>query len=139
MHSLEIHTRNRSELRAVTSQLAALVAAQGWRSGALLVYCPHTTAGLTVNENADPDVVRDFLVGLEAAFPDHPSFRHREGHSPAHLKSSCVGVSETVIVRNGRPFLGTWKGIYLCEFDGPRSLRFQVRVLKLAKAFEEFS
>jgi secondary thiamine-phosphate synthase enzyme len=95
-----------------------------------LVYCPHTTAGLTINENADPDVVRDLLLGLAEAFPDRPGFRHAEGNSAAHLKAGCLGSSVTLIVENGAPLLGTWQGVYFCEFDGPRERRFHLKIIR---------
>ncbi|MDR2481510.1 MAG: secondary thiamine-phosphate synthase enzyme YjbQ [Spirochaetaceae bacterium] len=93
-----------------------------------LVFCPHTTAGITINENADSDVVHDMLLGLAAAFPVRNEFRHAEGNSHAHLKASCVGSSARVIVRNGGLLLGTWQGIFFCEFDGPRSRKYFVQI-----------
>lgn len=105
------------------------VAESGVENGVCVVFCPHTTAGITINENADPDVVRDMLLGLDKAFPDRAEFLHAEGNSAAHLKASCVGSSATVIVENGRPLLGTWQGIYFCEFDGPRRRTVYVKIL----------
>lgn len=99
------------------------------QNGICVVYCPHTTAGITINENADPDVVRDMLIGLDKAFPDRTEFRHAEGNSTAHLKASCVGSSQTVIIDNEKLVLGTWQGIYFCEFDGPRNRQFYVKVM----------
>lgn len=116
----------------ITGKVAAAIAASGVDEGLCLVFCPHTTAAITINENADPDVVDDLLLGLDAAFPDRADFRHGEGNSAAHLKSSCVGAGETVIIRDGRPLLGTWQGIYFCEFDGPRARRFFVKVIREA-------
>lgn len=113
----------------ITHDVAAAVAASGVKDGLCLVFCPHTTAAITINENADPDVVHDLLIGLDAAFPDRRDFRHSEGNSAAHLKSSCVGAGETIIVRDGRPLLGTWQGVYFCEFDGPRSRKYYVKVI----------
>ncbi len=113
----------------ITDQVAAAIRDSGVKDGVCIVFCPHTTAAITINENADSDVVHDFLIGLDAAFPDRSSFRHAEGNSSAHLKSSCVGVSETILVKNGKPVLGTWQGVYFCEFDGPRSRRFYVKVV----------
>ncbi len=120
----------REGLIDVTGRVAAIVAESGITDGLCVVYCPHTTAGLTINENADPDVVRDLLLGLDRAFPDRGDFRHAEGNSAAHLKASCVGSSVTVIVSGGRLALGTWQGIWFCEFDGPRSRRCSVKILK---------
>ncbi len=120
MVTLDIRTEQRSELRPVTSQLASLVRGQGWQSGALLVYCPHTTAGLTVNENADPDVARDMESFMGRLVPQSASFRHAEGNSDAHIKTSLFGPSLMLIVEDGRIQLGTWQGVYFCEWDGPR-------------------
>jgi len=124
----EINTP-REGLVDVTDMAARAVRSSGVAEGLCLVYCPHTTAGITINENADPDVARDFLIGLGKAFPDRAEFRHAEGNSSAHLKASAVGSSATVIVSGGLLVLGTWQGIYLCEFDGPRRRRLFVKVL----------
>ena len=102
----------------------------GVSDGIAVVYCPHTTAGITINENADPDVVTDLLYALDKTFPDRPQFRHAEGNSAAHLKSGCIGASETVIIEDNRLMLGTWQGIYFAEFDGPRTRRFFVKIIK---------
>ena len=112
----------------ITSQVREAVKKSGVTEGLALVYCPHTTAAITINENADPDVVQDLLFALDATFPDRPQFRHREGNSAAHLKSSCIGCSVTVPVSQGSLSLGIWQGIYFCEFDGPRSRHFYVSV-----------
>lgn len=116
----------------ITAQVSAAVAKfceeTGRTEASCLVFCPHTTAAVTVNENADPDVQHDLLIALEKAFPDRPEFLHGEGNSAAHAKSSCVGVSEQLIVKGGSLLLGTWQGIYFCEFDGPRRRRFFVQV-----------
>jgi secondary thiamine-phosphate synthase enzyme len=113
----------------ITLQVREAIAKCGVTDGIAVVYCPHTTAGITINENADPDVVRDLLLGLEKAFPNRAEFRHSEGNSAAHLKASAVGSSATVIVENGKLVLGTWQGIYFAEFDPPRSRKFIVTVL----------
>ena len=120
---------DKENLYNITVKVAEAVKASGVAEGFTVVYCPHTTAGITINENADSDVVADLLLGLEKAFPDRLEFRHGEGNSAAHLKSSCVGVSETVIITNGRLLLGTWQGIYFCEFDGPRTRKFYVKIV----------
>ena len=98
------------------------------RMDIITVHCPHTTAGITINENADPDVVRDLIFALEQTYPDRPEFRHAEGNSAAHLKASVVGSGVTLILRDGKPLLGTWQGVYFCEFDGPRTRRFYVSI-----------
>lgn len=113
----------------ITGMVRKSLEKSGVREGICVVYCPHTTAGITINENADPDVVRDFLFGLSKALPDRPEFRHAEGNSAAHLKASCVGSSATVIVKDGQLVLGVWQGIYFCEFDGPRTRQFYVKVI----------
>jgi len=113
----------------ITAQVRDAITRSGVERGIALVYCPHTTAAITINENADPDVVHDFLLGMRDAFPDRRAFRHGEGNSDAHLKSSAVGTSETIIIEDGRPVLGTWQGIYFCEFDPPRSRKFFVKVV----------
>lgn len=97
-------------------------------NGNVIVFCPHTTAAITINENADPDVQHDWLLGLNKAYPDDSRYIHAEGNSPAHMKSSVVGCSETVIVNQGDLLLGMWQGIYFCEFDGPRNRTFYVQV-----------
>jgi len=112
----------------ITRQVREAIEKSGVISGIAVVFSPHTTAGITINENADPDVVHDLLLGLKKAFPDDANFRHSEGNSSAHLKTSCIGESVTIIVENGKPLLGTWQGIYFCEFDPPRSRRFFVKI-----------
>ena len=112
----------------ITPQVRGALIKSGITSGHAIVFCPHTTAGITINENADPDVVRDMLLALHKAYPDHPQFRHAEGNSTAHLKSSAIGSSVTVIIENGELLLGTWQGIYFCEFDPPRNRKFYVKV-----------
>jgi len=112
----------------VTGNVRDLVRESGVQNGLCVVYCPHTTAGITINENADPDVVRDLNFALEKTYPDRAEFRHSEGNSAAHLKASVIGNSATVIIRDGRLLLGTWQGIYFCEFDGPRNRHVLVGV-----------
>src|SRR5262249_39126890 len=112
-----------------TDQVREAVAASGLKTGLCVVYCPHTTAAITVNENADPDVVHDMLLYLNKAVPkDQPGFRHGEGNSDSHIKASLVGPSVTLIVDPGDVVLGRWQGVYFCEFDGPRTRTVMVRV-----------
>lgn len=101
----------------------------GVTSGICIIHCPHTTAGITINENADPDVLHDLAIGMNEAFPDRREFRHGEGNSSAHLKSSSVGPSLTVIIDSGKPILGIWQGIYFCEFDGPRTRKYYIKIV----------
>jgi len=124
-----VHSRNHAELLDITGDVRKIVAQSGVEEGTCVVYVPHTTAGVTVNENADPTVVADLLHALERAVPwRDAAYRHGEGNSAAHVKSSLVGCSQTIIVRHGRLALGTWQGIYFCEFDGPRVRQVMVRV-----------
>lgn len=126
----EFHLKTaREQFYNITKDVKTAVQKSGVRDGLCVVFCPHTTAGITINENADPDVVQDLLLGLDQAFPDRAAFRHAEGNSAAHLKASCIGSSAHVLVENGAPLLGTWQGIYFCEFDGPRTRTFYVKVL----------
>ena len=119
----------REDFYNITPQVSEAVTKSGVTSGIAVIFCPHTTAGITINENADPDVVHDLLIGLNKAFPDRAEFRHGEGNSSAHLKASAMGSSATIIIENGKLLLGTWQGIYLCEFDPPRNRKFYVRVV----------
>ena len=116
----------RTDFYDITPKVLESIAKSGVSNGRAIVYCPHTTAGITINENADPDVARDMLLGLDKAFPDRAEFRHAEGNSAAHIKASVIGSSVTIIIHNGKPVLGTWQGVYFCEFDPPRERKFFV-------------
>lgn len=101
------------------------------KNGIIVVYTPHTTAGITINENADPDVVRDMINGFERAFPTyHSDYRHFEGNSHAHMKSTIFGPSQSLIIEDGRIILGVWQSVYLCEFDGPRNRTYYVKIIE---------
>jgi secondary thiamine-phosphate synthase enzyme len=128
IRELEVQTRSHSELRDVTAEVQKVVSDSGVSDGLCHIFVPHTTAGLTLNENWDPDVRGDLVRALEAMVPN-VSFRHGEGNSPAHLLSSLLGASQTLFVRGGKLVLGSWQGIYLAEFDGPRRRRVLVKVL----------
>ncbi|MGI5874025.1 MAG: secondary thiamine-phosphate synthase enzyme YjbQ [Bacillota bacterium] len=126
---LEIETTEHTQMVEITEQVRRAVAKSGVRDGVCLVFVPHTTAAVTINENADPDVVRDITMELGKIVPWEDGYRHREGNAAAHLKCSLVGASETVIIENGAPLLGTWQGIWFCEFDGPRRRKALVKVI----------
>ncbi|HHX38003.1 MAG TPA: YjbQ family protein [Clostridiaceae bacterium] len=113
----------------ITDEVASVVQESGIREGICVVFCPHTTGAITINENADPDVKRDLIHGLNEVYPKLRAYRHMEGNSDAHLKSSCVGASEVLIVNDGKLMLGIWQGIYFMEFDGPRKRKFYVKVI----------
>ena len=119
----------REDFYNITAQVREAITKSAVKDGIAVVYCPHTTAGITINENADPDVVHDLLIGLGNASPNCLKYRHGEGNSPAHLKASMIGSSATVIIDSGRPVLGTWQGIFFCEFDPPRVRRYFVKVV----------
>ena len=120
--TIRVRTRARNQMVDITAQVASFVAETGIKDGSVTVYCPHTTAGITINENADPDVPHDILLSLEELLPQNrPGYRHCEGNSDAHVKSSLIGCSERVLIKDGRLTLGTWQAIFFCEFDGPRN------------------
>lgn len=113
----------------ITDDIREAVRKSGTKEGLCTVCCMHTSAGVTVNENADPGVLYDLTAGFNRAFPDGREFRHMDGNSAAHLKASCVGASAAVIVHEGKPLLGKFQGVYLCEFEGPRTRRYYVKVV----------
>ena len=126
----EIRTTEREQFVDITSRVDEALSGSGITDGAAVIYCPHTTAGLTINENADPDVVSDMLDVLGRLVPCDAGYRHCEGNADSHVKASMMGSSVTVPVRDGRLGLGTWQGVYFCEFDGPRKRRVHVQVLR---------
>ena len=127
--SFSLKTSRRCEMIDITSRVGQIVRDSGIRNGTVTVFCPHTTAGITINENADPDVVHDILLTLEELIPKHRAgYRHNEGNSDAHVKSSLVGASEQVMISAGQLVLGTWQAIYFCEFDEPRTRNTIVQV-----------
>ncbi|MCX6906505.1 MAG: secondary thiamine-phosphate synthase enzyme YjbQ [Verrucomicrobia bacterium] len=128
-HKLPVTTREHTQLVDVTGLVQREVGAAGLREGVVTLFVPHTTAGITIQENADPDVVRDLIVALERAVPwESRDYRHGEGNTAAHVKASLMGSSAQVFVRDGDLALGTWQAIYFCEFDGPRSRELWLRV-----------
>lgn len=134
MNNLFKHSLNITKAQtmvAITNIIEEDIKISGVKHGIAVVYCPHTTAGITINENADPDVVRDLIYGFEKVFPtEDVNYRHFEGNSHAHMKSSTVGASQTLIIDKGKLILGTWQDVYFCEFDGPRSRTFYVKIME---------
>ncbi len=131
MKQWTIQTTRRDEFVDITLLVQSFVTESGVQEGIVVVYCPHTTAGMTINENADPDVKRDMIRRFDELYPWHHSLdRHSEGNTAAHMKASTVGSSAYVIVTKGQLLLGTWQGIYFCEFDGPRTRTFYVKVIE---------
>jgi len=128
METFEIKTAGRSEFVEITDRVQAAVEKAGVRSGCAVVYVPHTTAGLTINEHADPDVISDIQTALDRLVPWDGSYRHSEGNAAAHIKSAMLGHSVTIPIENGRLVLGTWQGIFFAEFDGPRRRKVIVQV-----------
>ena len=124
-----ISTKSRNQMIDITSQVGSIVGKSGVTNGDVIVYCPHTTAAITINENADPSVPHDLLLTLEQLIPQRRSgYRHSEGNSDSHCKSSLIGCSEQILLKGGSLQLGTWQGIFFCEFDGPRSRKVIVQV-----------
>jgi secondary thiamine-phosphate synthase enzyme len=124
-----ISSKNRNQMIDITEEVQSLLTKSGISEGIVTVYCPHTTAAITINENADPSVTHDILLTLSELIPQQrPAYRHSEGNSDAHCKSSFVGCSEQILIKGGKLNLGTWQGIFFCEFDGPRSRTFIVQV-----------
>jgi secondary thiamine-phosphate synthase enzyme len=126
MKQFAVRTNARAEMIDITDRIRILLKESGIKSGVCHVFVPHTTAAVTINENADPDVPRDILTELEKIIPFNGHYRHVEGNSAAHIKASIVGASETVFIENGELVLGTWQSIFFCEFDGPRSRKVMV-------------
>jgi len=130
MVRLPIKTNSQTEMIDVTAQVQEQVTESGIADGLCVVFVPHTTAAVTINESADPAVKHDILMVLNKIVPWKEAYRHMEGNSPAHLKTSIIGSSETIAVEKGRLVLGTWQGIFFCEFDGPRTRKLDVRLIQ---------
>jgi secondary thiamine-phosphate synthase enzyme len=128
MKQFTVRTNARSEMIDITGRIRALLKESKMRSGTCHVFVPHTTAAVTINENADPDVPRDILMELDKIVPLNDHYRHGEGNSAAHIKSSIVGASEMIFVDDGELVLGTWQSVFFCEFDGPRARKVIVRL-----------
>ena len=130
LFQFNIETHNKQEFVNIDSYIEEVLEKSQVQEGILIVYCPHTTAGITINENADPDVTRDLGLGLNKTFPNDSEFVHFEGNSDGHMKSSVVGASETLIIQDGAPIFGTWQSVYFTEFDGPRSRKLFVKIIE---------
>jgi secondary thiamine-phosphate synthase enzyme len=126
----KVKTRSQTELIDITSEIQELVRISGIDNGICMLFVPHTTAAVTINESADPSVKADILMALNTVIPWKAEYRHLEGNSPAHIKSSIIGPSELLAIENGRLVLGTWQGIFFCEFDGPRTRKIHVRFIQ---------
>lgn len=127
-NSFSVTSRNRNQMIDITSRVNSIVAESGISNGDVIVFCPHTTAAVTINENADPDVLHDILLTLSGLIPQNCSdYRHCEGNSDAHCKSSIVGCQQQILIKDGKINLGTWQGIFFCEFDGPRNRKVIVQ------------
>jgi len=129
MKIVQESTKSRNQMIDITGEVRSFVSQSGISNGDVIVYCPHTTAAISINENADPSVPHDILLTLEELLPHHrPGYRHSEGNSDAHCKSSLIGCSEQILIKDKSLNLGTWQGIFFCEFDGPRSRRVIVQI-----------
>lgn len=129
MKEINIRTNSQTEMIDITDLIQAVISEKKIKSGICVIFTPHTTAAVTINENADPDVPADIINALEKTLPQSIQYRHVEGNSPAHVKSSLIGASELVLVENGYLVLGTWQGIFFCEFDGPRQRKVIVKFI----------
>ncbi len=134
MKTITVNTNSREQLLDVTSEIQQVINYFPHDSGFVFCFAPHTTAAITINENADPDVKRDIIYKLNKEFPMQDGYHHAEGNSDAHLKASLIGFSEQILFENKKLVLGTWQGIYFCEFDGPRSRKLIIKVLPFAKS-----
>ncbi len=130
MNSIKIKTNQKEELLDITPIIKDAVKSSGIDNGFCIVYVPHTTAGVTINENADPSVKEDMIRTLRKIVPDSLKYTHAEGNSPAHIKASLIGSSVEILIEKRTPVLGTWQGIFFCEFDGPRQRHIYIKVLK---------
>ena len=128
---ITLQTSHHTDMVEITREVQKVVAESGVKDGVCTIFSPHTTAAITINENCDPDVVRDFTMEIDKIVPWEDGYRHFEGNSAAHLKASLIGFSEQVIIENGKLVLGTWQGIYFCEYDGPRSRKVYVKIGEL--------
>jgi secondary thiamine-phosphate synthase enzyme len=129
LYRLSVRTGGRVEFQDITGTVRDTVLSSGVKSGVCHVFVPHTTAGVTINEHANPSVVQDIAAQLDKMVPQHNRYRHLEGNSPAHIKASLMGSSQTLFIEDGRPVLGTWQGVFFCEFDGPRNRSLLIEIV----------
>jgi secondary thiamine-phosphate synthase enzyme len=129
LYRLSVRTGGKVDFRDITATVRDTISSSGVKSGVCHIFVPHTTAGITINEHADPSVVQDIASQLDKVVPQHNRYRHLEGNSPAHIKASLVGSSQTIFVEDGRPVLGTWQGVFFCEFDGPRNRSLLIKIV----------
>jgi len=130
INHLNISTHARLEFQDITSRVSDIVKSSGVQSGVCYIFVPHTTAAVMINEHADPDVVEDIAAQLDLIAPRQQKYRHTEGNSPAHIKASLIGNSKEIFIEDGRLVLGTWQGLFFCEFDGPRNRSLMVKVME---------
>jgi secondary thiamine-phosphate synthase enzyme len=128
--TITVKTSAQTEMLDITTEIQSAIKAENFSDGICMLYVPHTTAGITINESADPSVRSDILMVLNQMVPWKANYRHMEGNSPAHVKSSLMGASELVVVENGAMVLGTWQGIFYCEFDGPRTRKLHIKFIR---------
>ncbi|MFC2068696.1 secondary thiamine-phosphate synthase enzyme YjbQ [Chloroflexota bacterium] len=129
MHRISIKTKAKVEFQDITIEIQDIITHNGVENGICYIFVPHTTAGITINEHADPSVVEDIVAQLNNMIPPNMKYRHLEGNSPAHIKASLMGSSQAILVEDGKLVLGTWQGIFFCEFDGPRNRTVIVKIL----------
>jgi secondary thiamine-phosphate synthase enzyme len=130
VYTFGVKTGQHCAMIDITREIRNLIKDSGVKSGICVIFVPHTTAGITINENADPDVIRDFMMEMNKVIPLSDDYHHSEGNSAAHIKSSMMGFSQTLIIEDGRPVLGTWQGVYFMEFDGPRIRKIHVKIIE---------
>ena len=126
----QVETNRKQEFISLDAKIEDVLSKSEIQNGILVVYCPHTTGGITINENADPDVKKDLKLGLNKTFPNDNDYVHMEGNSDGHMKSSVVGASETLIIEDGSPIFGTWQSVYFAEFDGPRNRTVYIKIIE---------
>ncbi len=130
LYNLNIKTNSTTEIQSITDEINNIIKKSGVKTGLCVIYVPHTTAGITINEDADPSVKNDILKELNKVIPFSDGYQHLEGNSAAHIKSTLVGIEKSIIIDNGNLVLGTWQGIFFCEFDGPRNRRVFVKIIE---------